>query len=255
MRTPEPPSTIMRPLNERATGRGRGEARREQSTTGDEGMAEHRALLTFAADIDAANEHDFNRWYEEEHIPERLAIPGFLSACRYKATVGGPKYLAVYEVADTSVFSSAAYLHFLKGAGETPWTKKILAACTNKIRNTYAWLSERRSALAVPSQGLLFVAMDTGAADEAELNRWYEEEHIGERLSIPGFIRATRYQAVEGGPKYLALYEVRDTDVFSTPEYLSYYSGAKETPWTRQVIGRTFNYKRNIYAKISERSA
>ena len=108
-------------------------------------MSQHRGLLTFAADIPPALEDDFNRWYEEEHIPERLAVPGFLRACRYRALVGSPKYLAVYEVTSPGVFDSAEYLHFLKGAGETEWTKRVLAACTNKSRNLYVKISERHA--------------------------------------------------------------------------------------------------------------
>ena len=37
-------------------------------------------LLLFMTDIDPAHESEFHRWYEEEHIPERMAIPGFLTA-------------------------------------------------------------------------------------------------------------------------------------------------------------------------------
>jgi hypothetical protein len=107
-------------------------------------MTEHRGILTFAADIPAELEDDFNRWYEEEHLAERLAIPGFLRACRYRAVVGGPKYLAVYEVTSPAVFDSPQYQHFLKGAGETPWTRRVLAACTNKSRVIYSKISERR---------------------------------------------------------------------------------------------------------------
>lgn len=108
-------------------------------------MTEHRAILTFAADVPTEFEDDFNRWYEEEHLGERLAIPGFLRACRYKAVVGGPKYLAVYEVTDPAVFDSPEYLHFLKGAGETPWTRRVLAACTTKSRVIYSKISERKA--------------------------------------------------------------------------------------------------------------
>src|SRR5215831_3128829 len=39
-------------------------------------------LLLFMTDIDAAHETEFHRWYEEEHIRERLAIPGFLTPRR-----------------------------------------------------------------------------------------------------------------------------------------------------------------------------
>lgn len=44
-----------------------------------------------------AREGEFNDWYDREHIPLRMACPGFLSAQRYLAP-GGRNYLAVYEM-------------------------------------------------------------------------------------------------------------------------------------------------------------
>ena len=55
-------------------------------------------LLMVWADVPADKEPDFNRSYNEEHLAERLAIPGFLSGARYEAVKGGPKHLAVYEL-------------------------------------------------------------------------------------------------------------------------------------------------------------
>ena len=55
-------------------------------------------LLMVYCDVAAEHEEEFNRWYNEEHIPERLAIPGVLNAARYKAVAGGPTYLACYEL-------------------------------------------------------------------------------------------------------------------------------------------------------------
>ena len=52
-------------------------------------------LLMAWTDIDLAHEDDFNRWYDEEHINRLLQVPGFLSAARYVALRGGPKYLAM----------------------------------------------------------------------------------------------------------------------------------------------------------------
>jgi len=37
-------------------------------------------LLMVWTDIDAEFEPEFNRWYDEEHLPRLLQIPGFLSA-------------------------------------------------------------------------------------------------------------------------------------------------------------------------------
>src|SRR5205823_1607807 len=39
-----------------------------------------QGLLLVMTDIDPANEEDFNRWYEEEHLDERMRIPGFINA-------------------------------------------------------------------------------------------------------------------------------------------------------------------------------
>jgi hypothetical protein len=49
-------------------------------------------------DIDPVHEDAFNRWYETVHIPDLLGCPGWLSARRYVAMDGGPKYVAVYEI-------------------------------------------------------------------------------------------------------------------------------------------------------------
>src|SRR4029453_16311611 len=55
---------------------------------GGETMATSQGLLLVMADIDPAIEHDFNQWYEQEHLAERMAIPGFLRARRFKAIEG-----------------------------------------------------------------------------------------------------------------------------------------------------------------------
>ncbi|ADP83485.1 DUF4286 family protein [Pseudofrankia inefficax] len=48
----------------------------------------------------------FNKWYDEDHLPEMLAVAGFTAARRYRLRATGPikapdsvqGYLAVYEV-------------------------------------------------------------------------------------------------------------------------------------------------------------
>ena len=60
-------------------------------------------LLTVWADVPADKEDDFNRWYNEEHLAELLAIPGVLNAARYEAVKSGPKHLACYELESPAV--------------------------------------------------------------------------------------------------------------------------------------------------------
>ena len=71
-------------------------------------------LLMVWTDIDAEFEAEFNRWYDEEHVARLLQVPGFLSAGRYVALKGGPKYLAIYELEDHNVLRGAAYLDTVK---------------------------------------------------------------------------------------------------------------------------------------------
>src|SRR5260221_3429189 len=67
-------------------------------------------LLMVWADIDPEFEAEYHRWYDEEHIAHLLAVPGFLSAGRYVALKGGPKYLALYELEAPEVLKSPAFL-------------------------------------------------------------------------------------------------------------------------------------------------
>ena len=66
-----------------------------------------RGLLLTLTEPPPAMEEEFNAWYDEEHLPERLAIPGFRSARRW---VSGRTYLATYELDSAAVLQSAAYL-------------------------------------------------------------------------------------------------------------------------------------------------
>src|SRR5256712_11354727 len=92
-------------------------------------------LLMVWADVPADREKEFNRWYNEEHLAERLAIPGFLGGARYEAVKGGPKHLAIYELESPAVLESAPYKRV--SANPTPWTQRSgpQAIATNFIRN------------------------------------------------------------------------------------------------------------------------
>ena len=56
-------------------------------------------------------------------------------------------------------------------------------------------------------------------SDEAEFNRWYDREHLEERVAIDGFLEARRYVAHEGNPKYLSLYSTETFEVLDSPAY------------------------------------
>ncbi len=71
-----------------------------------------QAILVVMMEVDPAHEDDFNRWYNDEHLPERLEIPGYVSARRFKLEEGEGvlRYLCIWELKeDGSPLQSAEY--------------------------------------------------------------------------------------------------------------------------------------------------
>ena len=85
-----------------------------------------RGLLLTITEPPPAMEEEFNAWYDTEHLPERLSIPGFLSARRWVADLppGEGKYLATYEVESLQVLKSPQYL--ARFEHPSPWSKRCL---------------------------------------------------------------------------------------------------------------------------------
>lgn len=90
-----------------------------------------KAMLLTSMDINPAHEADFNRWYDREHLVERVAIEGFVEARRYVAHQGHPKYLCLYSTATFEVLDSPAYRAALMDP--TEWSKTNLARFKNMI--------------------------------------------------------------------------------------------------------------------------
>lgn len=76
-----------------------------------------------------AFEDEFNAWYDSEHIPERLAVPGILTGLRFVCTDGHPRYLAMYDLERFEVLESPAYLKVAYDQS-SPWTKRV----TSRVR-------------------------------------------------------------------------------------------------------------------------
>ena len=74
-------------------------------------------------------EEEFNAWYDTEHLPERLAVPGFETALRYVCIDGAPRYLAMYDMTRPDVLDSPAYLK-VAFDNASPWTRRV----TSRVR-------------------------------------------------------------------------------------------------------------------------
>jgi hypothetical protein len=88
--------------------------------------------LVVWTDIDPAHDGDFNRWYDREHMAERMGIPGFVWARRYRAVSGSRPYLALYRTETLAVFHSAVYQQAFQH--QTSWSLTNFSRMRNNIR-------------------------------------------------------------------------------------------------------------------------
>jgi hypothetical protein len=81
-------------------------------------------FLVVLMDAPPAFEDEFNAWYDTEHVPQRMAVPGFERAQRYVCFSGHPRYLAIYDMTSPDVLDSDAYLQVSLDRS-SPWTKRV----------------------------------------------------------------------------------------------------------------------------------
>jgi antibiotic biosynthesis monooxygenase (ABM) superfamily enzyme len=82
-------------------------------------------LLVVRMDVEPEKEKQLNDWYNNVHIPALLKVPGVLSARRYVATQGAPKYTAIYEFDRPDVTVGEAWK---KAVEMTPRPKDVVAS-------------------------------------------------------------------------------------------------------------------------------
>jgi hypothetical protein len=81
----------------------------------------------------------------------------------------------------------------------------------------------------------MLLSFDIAEEAIAEHDDWHTHEHLPERLSIPGFVRGTRWVALrQGQPRYFVIYEVRDVEVLTSEAYLTRLDNP--TPWTSKMM-------------------
>ncbi len=93
-----------------------------------------KGMLITVTDVRDRDERDFNEWYNREHIDERVNLPGFRRARRYKAVEGKPRYFATYECSKVGDLATPGYLRLL--ANQTPWSQRVMARFTHFDRLT-----------------------------------------------------------------------------------------------------------------------
>ena len=204
-------------------------------------MAQAAGLVTVWLHVAPEHEAELNDWYNEEHLNQVVALPGFVSARRYSVDDAPLKYLAWYETVDETIEPGADFQRVV--SQPTVWSQRV--------RSLYGDRRERmnfklmRDVGQIPDRDppwLYIVHTDIPDHIVDEYNEWYDREHLPRLVTVPGVIRARRYAAVSGNPRYLTAYELSDPGAFESAEGLK----ARKTPWTEKMRSLFQNTRRRM---------
>jgi hypothetical protein len=202
------------------------------------------ALLLVFMNPPADDLTEWNAWYDDEHVPNRLATPGILSGGRYSAVwETGPRYMAVYDLASLETLQTPEYKRL--GAERSEREKAQLARTPMADRRVFR-VVQGAPASAEPPPFQLSVAMDPAVDGAADYLAWYAEEHIPMLLEVPGWRRVRVFEQVDGnGPRFLALHELESPAVFDEKAYKE----ATSTPWRDRVIAGVTRRERSLFKR------
>ena len=196
-------------------------------------------LAVFTNCRDPQRGKDFNRWYDDSHVP-RLEQSGALArSSRYRnvgeMNSGQAKYLAIHESNRTDQMS--VYREVTQTWERLAAEGAIHLALDLVLRAQYERVGPefRSDRSARPVQGILVVLTDPrpGVPDD-EFNDWYAGTHVPELLGTGKYHTANRYRLVASepeAPRYAAIYET-ELDAATAADALLEYRGK----WTQHPV-------------------
>jgi hypothetical protein len=204
------------------------------------------ALFYVYTDPGSVDEAEFHEWYDHEHGPRRLTVPGFRGGYRYGALDDAkPSWLVLYDLDSADAVDSPEYKAL--GASASEHDKAVGAGLATLDRRVYTQLSSDGAAPDEPAPVLLAVALSVPEGAEDDLQAWYTDEHIPMLLQVPGWRRIRRFRLVRGmdgpAPEFLSVHELAGPEVLKEPAYRA----AISTPWRDRVVASALRRERRVF--------
>lgn len=173
-----------------------------------------------------AQEKEWNNWYNNKHVADRLLIPGFTSARRFAVIPGIPKeyaiageakYLALYDLESVGVLKGKPYREqqAIDAKHDGEGFEGSISKLPKFARGVYEQIFPESGKYTVPKTNLVFVVgHDVPRGKDKEFNAWYNTEHFPALMALPGWVKGRRFVLAEppltkrGGTlsKYLTVY-------------------------------------------------
>jgi hypothetical protein len=142
-----------------------------------------RGILGVWSDITPEAAADYDRWYEEEHMFERLVVEGFHGARHYRTVSGQQMFFTYFITDDAAVMSSPAYYHSTDNT--SPWSRRVQPHFRNTHRTAFNVV--RRIGWGYGATAMT-IRMEAVEGREDTLLRWLGQEQFPVMLQRPGII-------------------------------------------------------------------
>ncbi len=216
-----------------------------------------QALLVVKVDPPTQKEGEWNEWYNEKHVADRLKIPGFLYARRFTsieslpreyAIPGEAKYLALYDLSSLSVLKGKPYQEQREKDAENDGVgfEGSISKLPKYARGVYEQIyPEEGEYKAPPARFIFVVGHDVPRNRQSEFNAWYNTEHLPALMAVPGFVTGRRFMLAEppvterGGTlsKYLTVYDIEDKEALESAAFKR-AAVSKWSDWVRSWYTR-----------------
>ena len=177
-----------------------------------------RGIWAIWYEIDEADRAEYERWFHEIHIPEKLSRPGYLWAAHY-ALEQNKGYVALFggETAHTFLSPSPAQL----ASRQTDETRTFMrmrrdpSACILAEETRVDGLDVgRRGPSGTPGPVIQLGNYNAASpAVEDDLGAWYAQERLPLLSKLPGCIGARKMLASVGTHKHAILHEFVSLDM------------------------------------------
>ena len=209
-------------------------------------------------DVDPAGEDAVEAWLHEDHMPELLEVPGWLSSQRYRAIRGEPKYVQLYDLDALTVLEQPEFLR------TRPWDP----SATSQAREMFAYYRNLRRGiynrvLTLPdpepgdlsaARGLLLVGLDVDATHAEAFGRSYDGDYLATFAAVPGVVRVRRFRCDPNGagllagnpPGDLTLFDLERHEVLSGSDWQRATNAAE----TRRMETFVTRRMENVYERV-----
>lgn len=176
------------------------------------------------------------RWHSQTCLPALCALGGVTAVLRYAIPERPGDFLTWIEAGGNTGAADGAWREL-----GTPVAEYAADVVSLRL------MCDVGDRAAAQTPWLYIVHTDIPDDIVGEYNEWYDREHLPRLVTVPGVLRARRYAAVAGAPRYLTAYSLTDRDAFESPEGLK----ARKTPWTARMRSLFRNTRRSMCRLLS----